>query len=106
MRRETAARQRLAARALQGFNIQSHPNSPHLWLHLPATHPWRDLISKSHATPIKLASTEAFATDNNIPHAIRVCLGGAANHAVLGDGLRELTDILLSPSEAHQPVLT
>ena len=34
-RHEVAARQAMAKRLLEGERIQTHPNSPHVWLHLP-----------------------------------------------------------------------
>src|SRR6185295_15358792 len=38
-RKEIAARQDIAMRVLSGLAIQTHPNSPHLWMRLPE--PWR-----------------------------------------------------------------
>src|SRR6185503_6591943 len=35
-RHETTARQAIARRALDGERLQTHPCSPHIWLHLPA----------------------------------------------------------------------
>src|SRR5688572_4979703 len=36
-RHETAARQTMARRLLEGERLQTHPASPHVWLHLPAS---------------------------------------------------------------------
>jgi len=35
-RHEVAARQAMAKRLLNGHRVQTHPSSPHAWLHLPA----------------------------------------------------------------------
>ena len=35
-RHEVAARQAMAKRLLDGHRVQTHPSSPHVWLHLPA----------------------------------------------------------------------
>ena len=38
-RKEIAARQEIAGRVLPGLSIQTHPQSPHIWVRLPE--PWQ-----------------------------------------------------------------
>jgi DNA-binding transcriptional MocR family regulator len=100
MRREAAARQRLAARLLDGFSYQATPSSFHLWLQLPE--PWRapDLVAVARQRGVSMTSTELFVPGRgDTPHAVRVTLTAARDHAELERGLMLLIDLLQSRPE-------
>jgi DNA-binding transcriptional MocR family regulator len=93
IRQESAVRQAIASRALQGLEFQAHPEGHHLWLTLPER--WRrsDLNLYARQSGLAVVSSEAFAV-GAAPHAIRVSLGAALNQAVLERGLVVLATVL------------
>jgi DNA-binding transcriptional MocR family regulator len=93
IRQESAVRQAIASRALQGLEFQAHPEGHHLWLTLPER--WRrsDLNLYARQSGLAVVSSEAFAV-GAAPHAIRVSLGAALNQAVLERGLGVLATVL------------
>ena len=60
-RKEIAARQDIAVRVLAGLVVQTHPNSPHVWVRLPE--PWRTdaFVARARHRGILLNSAESFA---------------------------------------------
>jgi DNA-binding transcriptional MocR family regulator len=93
IREESAARQSIAGRVLQGLEFQAHPEGHHLWLTLPER--WRraDLNLYARQSGLALVPSEAFAV-GPAPDAIRVSLGAAQNQAVLERGLNLLATVL------------
>jgi DNA-binding transcriptional MocR family regulator len=93
IRQESAARQSIARRVLQGLEFQAHPEGHHLWLKLPER--WRraDLNMYARRSGLALVPSEAFAV-GAAPDAIRVSLGVAQNDAVLERGLGVLSTVL------------
>ncbi|WP_246776723.1 PLP-dependent aminotransferase family protein [Microvirga sp. VF16] len=93
IREESAARQSIARRTLQGLEFQAHPEGHHLWLTLPER--WRrtDLNLYARQSGLALVPSEAFAV-GPAPEAIRVSLGAAQNQAVLERGLNLLATVL------------
>ncbi len=101
---EAAARQELAARALEGFRFDAHPLSFHLWLHLPE--PWRsnEFAAKLKRRGVLVSPSESFVPGREeAPHAVRVCLGTPRTRerlegalAVVRGVLRETPDPCLS----------
>lgn len=93
IREESAARQALARRALQGLEFQAHPEGHHLWLTLPER--WRrvDLNLYARQSGLALVPSEAFAV-GPAAEAIRVSLGAAQNQAMLERGLNLLATVL------------
>ena len=83
IREESAARQAIARRILQGLEFQAHPEGHHLWLTLPER--WRraDLNVYARQSGLALVPSEAFAV-GPAPDAIRVSLGAAQNRADAG----------------------
>jgi DNA-binding transcriptional MocR family regulator len=97
VRRETAARQEMAARILAPFAFRAHRCGYHLWLELPE--PWRSEQFVAHARRrgVAVTSPEAFVAGRSpAPHAVRVCLGAAADRARLEQGLTLLKSLLES----------
>lgn len=93
IREESAARQVLARRTLQGHEFQAHPEGHHLWLTLPER--WRraDLNLYARQSGLALVPSEAFAVGPAV-EAIRVSLGAAQNQAMLERGLNLLATVL------------
>ncbi|MGO4571829.1 PLP-dependent aminotransferase family protein [Microvirga sp. 2TAF3] len=93
IREESAARQAIARRILQGLEFQAHPEGHHLWLTLPER--WRraDLNLYARQSGLALVSSDAFAV-GPAPDAIRVSLGAAPNRTVLERGLDLLATVL------------
>ncbi|WP_262299552.1 hypothetical protein [Microvirga sesbaniae] len=93
IRQESAVRQAIASRALQGLEFQAHPEGHHLWLTLPER--WRraDLNLYARQSGLALVPSEAFAVGSS-PEAIRVSLGAAQSQAVLERGLGVLAAVL------------
>jgi DNA-binding transcriptional MocR family regulator len=93
IREESAARQAVARRALQGFEFQAHPEEHHLWLTLPER--WRranlNLSARQSALALVPSGdfTVGLATDS-----IRVSIGAAQNQAVLERGLGLLATVV------------
>ena len=81
-RKEIAARQTIAARVLSGLTIQTHPQSPHVWVRLPE--PWRTdaFVARARHRGILLNSAESFAVDHEPDvQAVRIALGPPATRA-------------------------
>jgi DNA-binding transcriptional MocR family regulator len=104
IRQESAVRQTIASRALQGLEFQAHPEGHHLWLTLPER--WRrsDLNLYARQSGLAVVSSEAFAV-GAAPHAIRVSLGAALNQAVLERGLGVLATVLLHGPSALSSIV-
>ncbi|SCY79512.1 PLP-dependent aminotransferase family protein [Microvirga guangxiensis] len=93
IRRESAVRQSIARRILQGLEFQANPEGHHIWLTLPER--WRraDLNIHARQSGLALVPSEAFAV-GPAPDAIRLSLGAAQSHAVLERGLKVLATVL------------
>jgi DNA-binding transcriptional MocR family regulator len=101
-RREAAARQAVAARALAGTRFDANPAAYHLWLHLPE--PWRaeTFASMARAQGVVVTPAAAFAAGAGpghgrrpaTPEAVRVCLGAARDKEELARGLAVLRRLL------------
>ena len=100
-RAEAAARQVIAREYLEGYRVDSHPNSLCVWLHLPE--PWRAerFVRVVRQRGVAVTSAEAFVVGRSAaPHAARVCLGAAPDRAVLRQALDTLAHVL---KEAPEP---
>ncbi len=93
IREESAARQVIAGRVLQGHTFQAHSEGHHLWLTLPERWHRADINLYARQSGLALVPSEAFAV-GSAPEAIRVSLGAAQNQAVLERGLHLLGTIL------------
>jgi DNA-binding transcriptional MocR family regulator len=97
---EAASRQALAARLLAGQRVESRPHGYHLWLHLPE--PWRaeTFVDLAARRGVRVTPAQTFLIGRGSPpHAVRVCLGAAADQARLEQGLRLLADLLEGPPD-------
>ena len=105
-RAESAARQELAARALEGFEFDAHPLSFHLWLHLPE--PWRssEFTMQLRRKGVAVTPSEAFVPGRvEAPHAVRVCLGAPRSRAHLESGLAVVGEVLRGTPDPSLSIL-
>jgi DNA-binding transcriptional MocR family regulator len=98
IRRELAARQAVAARALAGCAVQTHPAAPHLWLTLPPGWSRAAFVERARRQGVAVLAADAFATTAAVPEAVRVCLGAARDAAELRLAMSRLQATL---REAH-----
>lgn len=105
-RAETAARQELASRALEGFEFDAHPLSFHIWLHLPD--PWRsnEFTAQLKRRGVLVTPSEAFVPGREeAPHAVRVCLGTPRSRARLERALAIVRGVLEATPDPSLSVL-
>jgi DNA-binding transcriptional MocR family regulator len=105
-RKEIVARQDIARRALGALNMQSHPQSPHVWVRLPD--PWRSdaFVARARHRGILLNSAESFAVDHETDvQAVRIALGPPATRSALEEGLNELVRMVNRVPEAYELVV-
>src|SRR5579871_272963 len=96
---DAVRRQELAAKHLEGFEIQANPRSYHLWLTLPAH--WRSqaFVAAAARRDIALTPSTTFAVAaGHAPNAVRLALG-APTMAQLDTGLQMLSGILNAHEE-------
>jgi len=105
-RKEIAARQDIAARVLAGLDMQTQPNSPHLWVRLPE--PWRTdaFVARARHRGILLNSAESFAVGHETDvQAVRITLGPPATRSSLEEGLHEIVRMVSRVPEAYELVV-
>ena len=105
-RKEIAARQEIAMRVLGGLSVQTHPQSPHIWVKLPE--PWRadTFIARARHRGILLTGAESFAVGHETDlQAIRIALGPPATRSALEDGLADIVRMVHRLPEAYELVV-
>lgn len=105
-RAEIRRRHDIVADVLRGCEYQTQPYSQHVWLRLPE--PWRsgDFVAQARCRGVLLSGAEAFAVGREeIPHAVRICIGAPPSADVLRDGLVLLREILEGRSEPYSVVV-
>lgn len=97
IRRESMARQWMAAEILPQEFVQTHPEGFHLWLSLPQ--PWTRGEFARHVKEhgVHVVPSDGFAVGRALPEAVRVCLGGPVSVQELQGSLGTLRDALLEP---------
>ncbi len=95
-RREAAARRAIfdAAVGRRGAT-PSDPQSPHVWLPLPA--PWRadGFVAEARRRGVAVTAAEAFVTGRGAaPHAVRVCLTTPPERGAVEKGVQSLARVL------------
>ena len=105
-RAEAAARQEVAGRVLEGFRLDAHPLSFHLWLHLPE--PWRsnEFTAQLERRGVLVTPSEAFVPGRGeAPHAVRICLGTPRSREQLESALAVVRDLLRGTPDPSLSVL-
>jgi DNA-binding transcriptional MocR family regulator len=105
-RREAAARQEIAARVLDGLDVQAHPAGLHVWLLLPE--PWRSdgFAAVARRRGVLVSPAEAFLVGRTAgPHAVRISLGSARTRAEMEKGLLAVREVLDGTPDAGAPIM-
>jgi DNA-binding transcriptional MocR family regulator len=105
IRKESMARQELAARRLAGHDFLAQPEGFHLWLRLPPALNVADFAPHLRAQGVGVVSSAAFSTDGDPPNAVRVSLGGPLSREQCDDALHLLGDTLAAPLDIHTRVM-
>ena len=94
VRRDTAARQRIARQVLPEGAFASHPEGHHIWLTLPAA--WNRGAFENYLRMLGLAvvPSDAFAVGIAPPEAVRISLGAAADQGELRRALGLVAEAL------------
>ncbi len=77
-RRDAAARQAIARKALAGLTLVAHPASYFVWLVLPPEVRADRVAVALQEYGISVSTAEPFATSKSVPHALRLALGSVA----------------------------
>lgn len=104
IRRETTARQSLAAGILAGHEIATDPEAYHLWLRLPVGWSGSELAARASLVGLALVPEAAFATAP-IQAAVRISLGATPDRDSLADGLRLIAALLSRPPNALSAIV-
>jgi DNA-binding transcriptional MocR family regulator len=93
IRAESVIRQGIAREVLGDAAYRAHPEAFHLWLELPA--PWSsaEFARQLLARGIRAVPSDAFSTTAKPPAALRVCLGGRAEHDELRGVLLQIAEL-------------
>lgn len=76
------------------FDIQTHPRSLHLWVHLPEPLRSDVCVAQARQHGIRIAGAEAFTVGREVPHAVRVSIAMVPHREDLRSGLEGLAEIL------------
>ena len=90
VRDESAARQKLAAKALARQPYAAHPNGHHIWIPLPRNWSGTEFAAHVQRQGLAIVTAEPFSIDETQHHAIRVSLGAANSRAELVSALEIL----------------
>jgi DNA-binding transcriptional MocR family regulator len=104
-RHEVAARHQMARRLLRDERIQTHPNSPHIWLSLPARWPVDAFVAHARSRGVILNSAASFAVSDDYPRAIRLCIGTPRTRAGLEQALARVVATLAERPPAARAVV-
>ncbi|PYR70566.1 MAG: PLP-dependent aminotransferase family protein [Acidobacteria bacterium] len=105
-RHEVAARQGMAKRLLDGYRAQTHPFSPHMWLHLPARWTTDAFAAEMRSRGVIVNASTAFSVgDEGAPRAIRLCLGTPRTRAGLEQALARIAEALAGRTMAARAVV-
>lgn len=97
IRKECDARQRLLAAFLPPGGYISKPQAFHAWLPLPAS--WRrgEFLMQLRSLGVGAVASDAFAVRDDVPEAVRLCIGGSLSQAQLEEALRAVAGVLAHP---------
>ena len=105
-RHEVAARQAMVKRLLDGHRVQTHPSSPHVWLHLPARWTAEAFAVEMRSRGVLVNASTAFSvSDQPSPRAIRLCLGTPRTRAGLEHALTRVVTALSERAPATRAVV-
>jgi DNA-binding transcriptional MocR family regulator len=105
IRKESMARQRLAARILAPHPYASQPEAFHLWIGLPEQWERGPFTTHLRAAGIGVVPSDAFAVDGQPPQAVRICIGGVAGQDEIRHALELIAATLQAAPLARPAVL-
>jgi DNA-binding transcriptional MocR family regulator len=96
----------MAKRLLDGHRLQTHPSSPHAWLHLPPRWTPDGFAAEMRSRGVLVNAATAFSVaDQPSPRAIRLCLGTPRTRAGLEQALRRIVETLVERAPAARAVV-
>lgn len=99
VRRESAARQQLAARALSTCRFAAHPEAHHLWLSLPAGWTPSEFVGYMRPRGLAVVPSQVFAADDApAPDAVRITLAAPKDRRHLQELLTTTAKVLAQPA--------
>lgn len=97
-RQEAAARQRIAAEILHGFDYDADPAGYHIWLDPGPDLQAETFVRSARAAGVAITPAEVFVSGRgHVPSRVRIGLTAAADRAELTRGLEVLAGILRDP---------
>ena len=97
IRKESAARQKLAARILPAGSYLSKPEAFHLWIKLPASWEQNAFAAHLRESGVGVVPADAFTVTGAPPAAVRVCIGGIAGRDDIQHALELIAQTLANP---------
>jgi DNA-binding transcriptional MocR family regulator len=95
VRKESAARQRIAGEVLPAGLSAAHPQGHHVFLSLPSAWSRAEFTAYARQHGLAVVASEAFAVDPAAaPNAVRIALGAAPDRGRLRQALRVAADAL------------
>ena len=101
----TAARQEIARRLLDSERLQTHPSSPHIWLHLPGHWTSDAFVAAARLRGVLLNASREFAAGDQLPRGVRLCLGTPRTRAGLEQALTRVVAALADPGLTARAVV-
>ena len=104
-RHEVAARHQMARRLLRDERVQTHPNSPHLWLSLPPRWSVEAFLAQARMRGVIVNGAGNFAVTEHPPRAVRLCIGTPRTRAGLEQALARVVAALADRTPAARAVV-
>jgi DNA-binding transcriptional MocR family regulator len=93
-RTEVSSRHELARRILPQASPPAH-TTPHWWMSLPEAWRAEDLTEECHKRGVAITPAATFAINrDDVPVAVRICLGAVSTQQRLQDGLHIIKEVL------------
>ena len=101
IRAELRARQALVAAILPKELVTTDPAAFHLWMTLPPRWARSAFVSHMASSGLGVVASDAFGTQDSLPEAVRICLGGPAPRSQVQTALQFVAHALAeSPARA------
>ncbi|QJQ01736.1 PLP-dependent aminotransferase family protein [Herbaspirillum rubrisubalbicans Os34] len=94
IRKESMARQKIAARILPEHSYASEPEAFHLWIKLRGGWQASSFAAQMRSSGIGVVASDAFAVSAAPEQAVRVCIGGIASRHDIQHALEVIRDAL------------
>ncbi|MBV9655952.1 MAG: PLP-dependent aminotransferase family protein [Acetobacteraceae bacterium] len=88
IRAESRERQKLVAEILPGELVTTDPAAFHAWVALPPRWTRSAFVSHMASSGLGVVASDVFGTQDSLPEAVRICLGGPASRPVVRTALQ------------------